>query len=155
MQASDVVAHGYYWRIVVDGQPEVVHYTGSLSDMDAEYFGPLVPPSIVAAAGEDVVRQFDATNYDRLVSPRAEIFFAPNVTAEPSIAGKVLFHTEWYSYSGDLFRGATPVPPLEIPIAGMLDKVYTLADGSQLSAIRLVMGIKAAFAEQAAPYSVI
>jgi len=73
----------------------------------------------ITAAG-DVERVFDASNRDVLVGRRLEVFFEPHDDGTPSVNGKLLWHTEWRHYTGDVPRGTSLGPRIERTIAQVL-----------------------------------
>lgn len=98
----------------------------------------------------DVERVYDANNRDVLVCRRAEIFFTPNEDGTPSTNGRVLWHTEWWSYTGDFKRGELLGPQLENSINDVLGDAYDVAGLAEpVPATVIVAGIKAAYIHRA------
>lgn len=100
----------------------------------------------------DVERVYDETNRDVLVCRRAEIFFTPNDDGTPSTAGKVIWHTQWWSYIGAFKRGEALGPQLENSIEEVLGNSYDVGLPDALAAAGIVAGIKAAFVQRAAQH---
>lgn len=99
-----------------------------------------------------VERVYDETNRDVLVCRRAEIFFTPNEDGTPSTTGKVIWHTEWWSYIGSFKRGVAMGPQLENSIDEVLGNSYDVGLPDPLAAAVIVAGIKAAFVQRAAQH---
>ena len=70
--------------------------------------------------GGDIERVVDDANRDVLVGRRLEVFFDPNDDGTPSTRGKLIWHTEWRSYSGSLLRGTELGPRIERTIEQVL-----------------------------------
>ncbi len=119
-------------------------------DMNEEQ-GVSAPTMQVNAYG-DVERVYDASNRDVLVCRRAEIFFTPNEDGTPSTTGKVIWHTEWWHYTGAIRRGETMGPRLESNIADVLGDSYDIGGAEPLAALAIVAGIKAAYIHRAAAH---
>lgn len=58
----------------------------------------------------DVIRAFDESNRDVLVGRRLEVFFEPNEDGSPSLNGKLIWHTEWEHWTGNVLRGKSIGP---------------------------------------------
>jgi len=97
----------------------------------------------------DVERVFDESNRDVLVCRRAEIFFTPNEDGTPSTTGKVIWHTEWWSYIGNFKRGEIMGPRLENSIDQVLGDSYDVGLTDPLASAVIVAGIKAAYVHRA------
>ncbi|MGR4897261.1 hypothetical protein ACIPR8_18530 [Stenotrophomonas sp. LARHCG68] len=102
--------------------------------------------------GGDVERVYDEANRDVLVCRRAEIFFTPNDDGTPSTAGKVIWHTQWWSYIGSFKRGEALGPQLENSIDEVLGNSYDVGLPEPLPASVIVAGIKAAYVQRAAAH---
>lgn len=63
--------------------------------------------------GGDVERVYDAQNRDVLVGRRLEVFFEPSSDGSPSLNGKLIWHTEWEHWMGDVLRGTSLGPRIE------------------------------------------
>lgn len=100
----------------------------------------------------DVERVYDATNRDLLVCRRAEIMFTPNEDGSPSTTGRVVWHTEWWHYTGTIKRGASLGPLIENTIAEVLGDSYDVGLADPLPAAAIVAGIKAAYVKRAAEH---
>lgn len=68
----------------------------------------------------DVERRWDEANRDVLVGRRLEVFFEPNDDGTPSVAGKLIWHTEWRHYTGEVLRATSPGPRIERTIEQVL-----------------------------------
>lgn len=97
----------------------------------------------------DVERVYDESNRDVLVCRRAEIFFTPNEDGTPSTSGKVIWHTEWWSYIGSFKRGEIMGPRLENSIDEVLGDSYDVGLADPLASAVIVAGIKAAYVHRA------
>lgn len=160
MKFDDLVDDGYYWRIDPENVAsiielragEVVTPSSVGADEIASYFGPLQPPSFDAepvTSQGDVLRVIDATNADQLVCRRAECFFSPNTDRSPSANARIIFHTEWWAYSGDMFRGATLGPQIEVDLAEVLPLQFDVGMGVPVPTRAIVQGIILAFEQRA------
>lgn len=109
-------------------------------------------PVIQVNAEGDVERVYDTSNRDVLVCRRAEIFFTPNDDGTPSTTGKVIWHTEWWSYIGNFKRGVAMGPQLENSIEEVLGNSYDVGLADPLAAAVIVAGIKAAYVQRAAEH---
>ncbi len=109
-------------------------------------------PEVRITETGDVERVYDASNRDVLVCRRAEIFFTPNDDGTPSTAGKVIWHTEWWSYIGNFKRGEVMGPQLENSIEQVLGNSYDVGLPEPLAAAVIVAGIKAAYVRRAAEH---
>ncbi|GEM_PF-872480 len=109
-------------------------------------------PEVRITETGDVERVYDASNRDVLVCRRAEIFFTPNDDGTPSTAGKVIWHTEWWSYIGSFKRGEVLGPQLENSIDEVLGNSYDVGLPEPLAAPVIVAGIKAAYVQRAAQH---
>ena len=153
MKHDELNEDGFYWRVPADGAAAVVSFAhGDTMDDGAEYFGPLQPPSLdsepVTSQG-DVLRVIDDTNADQLVCRRAECFFSPNTDRSPSANAKIIFHTEWWAYSGDMFRGATLGPQIEVDLAEVMPLQFDVGMGAPVPTRAIVQGIILAFEHRA------
>ena len=92
----------------------------------------------------EIRRQYDEANYDLLICRRMECFFTPNDDGTPSAYGRVLMHTEWMHYSGDLLRGRSMGPQIERSIAQLLPGTYAGVAGEAILAALKDMFIQAA-----------
>lgn len=92
----------------------------------------------------DVSIDLDEHNRDVLYARRVEMFFEPNEDGTPSTRGKIVWHTEWWHYSGELLRGKSMGPRIEREVASVLGDQYGGVD-----AAAIVGGLKAAFVEHA------
>lgn len=95
-------------------------------------------------APDDVVVEISPGNNDVLYAMRAELFFRPNEDGTPSASGRVIFHTEWWHYSGEILRGKSLGPRVESEVEPLLGETYGEMTGAQI-----VAGIKAAFVTKA------
>lgn len=68
----------------------------------------------------DVLLVLDDSNSDRLVARRLEVFFSPRSDGQPSMDGKIIWHTEWEHYSGSLLRSTSLGPRIERTIEQIL-----------------------------------
>jgi len=96
----------------------------------------------------DVSIHLDETNRDVLYARRVEMFFEPNPDGSPSTNGKVVWHTEWWHYSGNLLRGVSLGPRIERTVEAILSEEYTVGDGA-LPAPAVIGAIKAAYIRHA------
>jgi hypothetical protein len=55
----------------------------------------------------DVERVYDEANRDVLVGRRLEVFFDPNEDGSASTRGRLIWHTEWWHYTGSVLRGTS------------------------------------------------
>lgn len=92
----------------------------------------------------DVFIDLDATNRDVLYARRVEMFFEPNPDGSESLNGKVVWHTEWWHYSGDLLRGKSLGPRIEKSVAEVIEESYPVG-GGELPALAIIGGIKSAY----------
>lgn len=92
----------------------------------------------------DVFIDLDATNRDVLYARRVEMFFAPNEDGSPSVEGRIVWHTEWWHYSGDVLRAKTMGPRIERSVADVIGNEY-----GGVTAPEIIGGIKAAFIQHA------
>lgn len=164
MKLNELTEDGYYWAVPSDGSPaeivdcSIIGGNPYFSENDitatetANYFGPLQPPSLdsepVTSQG-DVLRVIDATNADQLVCRRVECFFSPNTDRTPSANARIIFHTEWWAYSGEVFRGANLGPQIEVNLADVLPLQFDVGMGVPVSTTALVQGIILAFEHRA------
>ncbi|WP_293716512.1 hypothetical protein [Stenotrophomonas sp. UBA7606] len=100
----------------------------------------------------DVQRVYDENNRDVLFCRRAEIFFTPNEDGSPSTEGKVLWHTQWWHYIGNVKRAESLGPVIENSIAQVLGDSYYVGAAEPLPAAVIVAGIKAAYTHRAAAH---
>lgn len=96
----------------------------------------------------DVLIDLDATNRDVLYARRVEMFFEPNPDGSESLNGKVVWHTEWWHYSGNLLRSTSLGPRIERSVASLLAEEYEVGEGT-LPAVVTIGAIKAAFIKHA------
>ena len=96
----------------------------------------------------DVAIEIDANNRDVLFCRRAEMFFVPNEDGTPSVNGKIVWHTEWWHYSGDVKRAQTMGPRIERDVADVLGETFDVGD-VELPAVAIIGGIKAGFVKHA------
>ena len=61
----------------------------------------------------DIERVYDEVNRDVLIGRRLEVLFEPNSDGSPSLKGKLIWHTEWQHWTGDVLRGASLGPRIE------------------------------------------
>ena len=61
----------------------------------------------------DVFIELDENNRDVLYVRREEVFRHRNPDGTPSPEGRVIWHTEWWHYSGSVVRGQTLGPRIE------------------------------------------
>jgi len=99
-----------------------------------------------------VQRVYDENNRDVLFCRRAEIFFTPNEDGSPSTEGKVLWHTQWWHYIGNVKRAESLGPVIENSIAQVLGDSYYVGAADPLPAAVIVAGIKAAYTHRAAAH---
>ncbi len=66
----------------------------------------------VSEAG-DIERVYDEQNRDVLIGRRLEVFFEPSADGNPSLDGKLIWHTEWQHWMGDVLRGTSLGPRIE------------------------------------------
>jgi len=111
----------------------------------------MVAEIIITEIG-DVVREYDESNRDVLLCRRAEIFFTPNEDGTPSTEGKVLWHTQWWHYIGNVKRAESLGPVIENSIAQVLGDSYEIGAADPLPAAVIVAGIKAAYTHRAAAH---
>lgn len=100
----------------------------------------------------DVTRVYDESNRDVLFCRRAEIFFTPNEDGTPSTEGKVLWHTQWWHYIGNVKRAESLGPVIENSIEQVLGDSYEVGVAEPLPALLIVAGIKAAYGHRAAAH---
>ncbi len=100
----------------------------------------------------DIERVYDDSNRDVLFCRRAEIFFTPNEDGSPSTEGKVLWHTQWWHYIGNVKRAESLGPVIENSIAQVLGDSYDVGAAERLPAALIVAGIKAAYTHRAAAH---
>lgn len=96
----------------------------------------------------EVVIEIDEHNRDVLYARRVEMFFEPREDGAPSTDGRVIWHTQWWHYSGDLLRSKSTGPRIERDVADVLDEAFDV-DGTELPALAIIGGIKAAFIKHA------
>ena len=96
----------------------------------------------------DVAIELDALNRDVLYALRVEMFFQPNEDGSESLTGRVVWHTEWWHYSGNLLRGKSIGPRIERSVESILAEDYPVGDGT-LPALAVVGAIKSAFIKHA------
>ena len=92
----------------------------------------------------DIAIQIDENNRDVMYARRVEMFFEPNADGSESLNGRVVWHTEWWHYSGDLLRGKSIGPRIEKSIADVIGNVY-----GDLPASDIIGGINSAFIQHA------
>ena len=92
----------------------------------------------------DVSIEIDANNRDVLFCRRAEMFFVPNEDGTPSVNGRIVWHTEWWHYSGDIKRAQSTAPRIERRVEDIITDDY-----GGIPAHVLVAAIKAAFIKHA------
>lgn len=97
----------------------------------------------INAAG-DIIKPIDENNHDLLVCRRMECFFIPRHDGEPSADGRVLFHTEWQHYSGNVLRATSMGPQIERSIAQLLPGTYAGVAGEAMLAALKDMFVQAA-----------
>lgn len=56
---------------------------------------------------------YDAQNRDVLIGRRLEVLFEPRADGSPSLDGKLIWHTEWQHWMGDVLRGTSIGPRIE------------------------------------------
>lgn len=86
-------------------------------------------------------------NYDILICRRMECFFTPNPDGSPSVAGFVLFHTEWWQYSGDTLRGQILGPQIRHSIEHLMPGSYAGTSG-----VGMLQALKDMFVQVAQTY---
>lgn len=96
----------------------------------------------------DVSIDLDAHNRDVLYARRVEMFFNPNEDGTPSVDGKIIWHTEWWHYSGDIKRAQSLGPRIERDVANVLGESFAVGDVT-ITAPEIIGGIKAAFIKHA------
>lgn len=96
----------------------------------------------------DVAIQIDDHNRDVLFARRVEMFFIPNDDGTPSVNGRIVWHTEWWHYTGDIKRAESLGPRIERDVADVLGESFEIG-GTELPAIAIIGGIKAAFIKHA------
>lgn len=72
----------------------------------------------------EVSVELDENNRDVLYARRGEIFFEPNEDGSPSTRGKIVWHTEWWHYSGSIRRGVSLGPRIERQVSDILSDEY-------------------------------
>lgn len=105
--------------------------------------------SIVVTPGGDIECVIDEQNRDRLVGRRLEVIFEPRDDDQPSIAGKIIWHTEWEHWSGALKRGSSLGPRIERSIASIAADTYTFGLPEAIAGLIMVMGVKSAYIHHA------
>ena len=70
------------------------------------------PQMQVSEAG-DIELVYDEQNRDVLIGRRLEVFFEPSADGSPSLEGKLIWHTEWQHWMGDVLRGTSLGPRIE------------------------------------------
>ena len=96
----------------------------------------------------DIAIDLDEHNRDVLYARRVEMFFEPNEDGTESLNGKVVWHTEWWHYSGALLRGKSLGPRIERSVESILAEEYAVGDGSIPAAVT-IGAIKAAYVKHA------
>lgn len=96
----------------------------------------------------DVFVDIDGYNKNVLYNRRLEAFFEPNEDGTESLNGRVIWHTEWWHYSGALLRGKSIGPRIERSIDAVLGEEYPVGAGA-LSAPTVVAALKSAFIKHA------
>jgi len=96
----------------------------------------------------DVFVDIDGYNKNVLYARRVEMFFEPNEDGTESLTGRVVWHTEWWHYSGTLLRGKSLGPRIERSVESILGEDYPVG-GDTLPALAVVGAIKAAFIKHA------
>lgn len=99
----------------------------------------------------DVTIQLDEHNRDVLYARRVEMFFDPNEDGTPSTDGRVVWHTEWWHYSGELLRSKSMGPRIERQVADVLGEAYPVGE-DELPALAIIGGLKAAFVMHASEH---
>lgn len=92
----------------------------------------------------EVSVQLDDHNRDILFARRVEMLFNPNEDGTPSLDGKVIWHSEWWHYSGDIKRAASQPLRFERNVEDILTEEY-----EGIPAHVLIAAIKAAFIKHA------
>ncbi|NLA68531.1 MAG: hypothetical protein GX856_09885 [Gammaproteobacteria bacterium] len=92
----------------------------------------------------EVAIQLDEHNRDVLYARRVELFFDPNEDGSPSVQGRIVWHTEWWHYSGDVLRAKTMGPKIRQEVADIIGNEY-----GGVTAPEIIGGIKAAFIQHA------
>lgn len=100
----------------------------------------------------DIERVFDANNRDVLVCRRVEIFLAPNEDATSGTDGRVLWHTEWWHYTGAARRGETLGPRLESSLLEVTGNQHDVGATDPLPVPAIVAGIKTAYMQCASKH---
>lgn len=83
--------------------------------------------------------------FDKLYSVRQESFFIPNEDGSPSLNGRVVWHTEWWRFQGDVLLSKSPGPTLEDYLYNLLGRSWDMPDGTIVSAETLILGNISAF----------
>jgi len=96
----------------------------------------------------DVFIELDENNRDVLYARRVEMFFDPNEDGTESLNGRIVWHTEWWHYSGALFRGKSLGPRIERSVESILAEGYPVGEDA-LPALAVIGAIKAAFIKHA------
>lgn len=92
----------------------------------------------------DVSIELDATNRDVLFARRVEMFFVPNEDGTPSVDGRIVWHTEWWHYSGEVKRAQTMAQRIERSVEDIITEEY-----EGIPAHVIISAIKAAFIKHA------
>lgn len=96
----------------------------------------------------EVAIEIDSTNRDVLFARRVELFFEPNPDGTESLSGRVVWHTEWWHYSGDVKRAQTMGPRIERQVASLLSESYPAGE-VELSALQIIAALKSAYVAHA------
>lgn len=95
-----------------------------------------------------LVRPIDDNNWDVLYALRVELLFRPDPDPEvTSVDGTIRYHTVWWHYAGQLLRGETMGPVLEVQLGDVLEGDYAGVPVTQI-----VAAIKEAFEERGQAY---
>ena len=96
----------------------------------------------------DVTIEIDDLNRDVLYARRVEMFFEPNEDGTESLNGKVVWHTEWWHYTGSVLRAKTLGPRIERTVEQILAEEYPVGETS-IPAVLTIGSIKSAFIRHA------
>lgn len=102
-------------------------------------------PQMQVSDTGDIVRVYDEQNRDVLIGRRLEVLFEPSADGSPSFDGKLIWHTEWQHWMGDVLRSTSLGPRIERTIAQVAAGEFGGVPGMDVIAM-----VKAAYVAHAA-----
>lgn len=101
-------------------------------------------PQMQVSDTGDIVRVYDEQNRDVLIGRRLEVFFEPSADGNPSLDGKLIWHTEWQHWMGNLLRGTSLGPRIERTIGQV-----AAGEFGGLPGMDVIAAVKAAYVAHA------